>query len=53
MEGRRVSEGGDMMGKIPTGEGIMILGAEAFWRREWISVWIFFWCGEFDVWSFG
>jgi hypothetical protein len=29
MEGRRVGEGGDMMGKSPTGEGIMKIGGRS------------------------
>jgi hypothetical protein len=34
MEGRRVSEGGDMMGKSPTGEGDYFFGRKNYWRGE-------------------
>jgi hypothetical protein len=37
MEGRRVSEGGDMMGKSPTGEGIMKIGGKENRGRRSIS----------------
>jgi hypothetical protein len=50
MRGRRVGEGG-YDGEESYGEDHYFGGGKHF-EGDWISVWIFFWCGSFDIGSF-
>ena len=41
------------MGGVLREEGSSFLGEEAFWRGDWIFVWIFSGVGSFDMGVFG